>query len=352
MFLIERPYRVAMVVPLSGPGGIFGPSCLSLSRLAAHELNQTSGIGGRQVELIFVDAGRHPTLVAAEVGTLVSDGHVDAVSGWHISSVRTALLPVLAGRVPYVYTSLYEGGEHASGVYCSGETPEQQLLPALKWLRDELGVRRWFVAGADYSWPLHSFHRIRRFAEQLGLEITGSAFVKMGGTDVPALVRRIASVSTDGVLMMFVGQDAVAFNRAFAELGLHDRFVRLSPLMDENMLLAGGEDAALNLFSSAAYFRSLTASTSLDLVDRYVHHSGPTAPALNNMAQSCYQGLLTLAALARRSSSFRIGDFDRGVDGLNFESPRGEVRFLGNQALQTVHLARAERFDFSVVHSF
>jgi len=39
---------IALVVPLQGPTGIYGPSCLACAELAADELNQRNGINGRR----------------------------------------------------------------------------------------------------------------------------------------------------------------------------------------------------------------------------------------------------------------------------------------------------------------
>lgn len=342
-------YRIAMVIPLQGPGGIFGPSCIAVSELAMRELNAANGIGGRKVELSYVDGGQAPHRVAAEVNQLIDAGCIDAVTGWHISSVRQHLAPVVNQRTPYVYTSLYEGGEHSPNIYCSGETPEQQILPAMRWMRDQLGVRTWYVVGADYVWPIRSYLMVRRFASALGVEIVGTSFVRMGQADDPMLPRAVAASGCDGVLILLVGQDSVYFNRHFASQGLHEHIARFSPLMEENMLLAGGEGAAENLFSAAAYFRSLTTGSSLDLIGNYVDANGATAPVLNNMAESCYQGINTLANLARRAGGVSADSYDSTIDGLTFDSPRGAVRFEGNHAHQRIYIARADGFDFDVI---
>ncbi|MDT0323980.1 ABC transporter substrate-binding protein, partial [Streptomyces millisiae] len=120
---------------------------------------------GREVHIEVVDGGAPPSAVAAEVRRLIDGGHVDAVSGWHISSVRHALAPVVAGRVPYSYPALYEGGERRRGIYCCGETPDQQIAPALRWMRDNLGIRKWFVVGDDYVWPRTSLSEVRRYVQ-------------------------------------------------------------------------------------------------------------------------------------------------------------------------------------------
>lgn len=344
-------YRVAVIIPMQGPGGIFGPSCIAVSELAARELNRSDGIGGREVELVYLDGGRHPRVVAAELGRLIDTGAVDAVTGWHISSIRQHLTPVVRGRIPYVYTSLYEGGEGNANVYCSGETPEQQVFPAMRWLRDHRGIRSWYVLGASYVWPRRSYLMVERFASALNVDIVGSSFVEMGSADDPSLPRAVAASGCAGVLILLVGQDAVYFHRHFAEQGWDRSILRFSPLMEENMLLASGEGATENLYSSAAYFRSLVTGSALDLIGNYVHAEGAAAPVLNNMAESCYQGIYTLANLARQAGTTDVERYDDVVDGLTFDSPRGLVRFEGNQARQCIYLARADGFDFDVLES-
>ena len=347
--VLERdPWRIAMVIPLQGPAGLFGPSCEAIAELAAHELNAAGGILGREVALEIVDGGAAPSVVAGELDRLIAAGRVDAVSGWHISSVRNALAPVVAGRVPYAYTPLYEGGETRPGIFCSGETPRVQIAPALRWLRDNLGARRWFVVGDDYVWPRRSSAAIRRFAHELDLCITGEAFIELGG-DVATLVTRAAAARCDGVLMLLVGQDAVDFNRRFAALGLHDRLLRFSPLMEENMLLASGSSATAGLFVSAAYFRSMVNADAMDLLGRYVRLHGPDAPPLNNAAESCYEGLHTLAALTRRAGTGGLTELNAAIDGVAYDGPRGTVEFHGQQAAQHVHLAAAAGLDFEVI---
>ena len=86
------------------------------------------------------------------------------MAGWHTSAVRQARRPRLRGRVPYVYTAVYEGGERTPGVFLTGETPGRQLLPAMRCMAREIGVRTWCVVGSDYVWPRVSAREVRGFA--------------------------------------------------------------------------------------------------------------------------------------------------------------------------------------------
>jgi urea transport system substrate-binding protein len=266
------------------------------------------------------------------------------------SAVRHAVPPVTAGRIPYVYTSLYEGGETRPGVFCSGETPGRQIAPALRWLRDVCGVRRWFVVGDDYIWPRASVEVTREFARRLDLEPTGTAYVPLGTDDYRSVVERIRGSDAQGVLLYLVGQDAVHVNRVFAEEGLQESLVRFTPLMEENTLLASGAQATRNLFVCASYFRSLATPSAMEFGGAYVDQHGPDAPPLNNAAESCYEGLMALAALAFRAGSLDVHRMLTVADGLGYDGgPRGPVSFAGNHLQQRVHLAVADGYDFDVL---
>ena len=150
---MDSAINVALVIPLHGSAGIFGPPASSARELAAAEINAADGVLGRELRLVGdrrlgdAGSGRRRGRRARRRGL------VDAVVGWHISAVRQAVAPRVAGLVPYVYTALYEGGERTPGVFLTGEIPSRQLLPAMRWLSREHGVRRWSIVGNDYVWP-------------------------------------------------------------------------------------------------------------------------------------------------------------------------------------------------------
>jgi urea transport system substrate-binding protein len=344
------PVGVAFVVPRSGPAGIYGPSCEACGTLAVEEINATGGLLGREVRLRVVDGGGSAAAVAAEVDGLVGRGEVDAVAGWHGSAVRRALDPVVSGRVPYFYSSLYEGGERTPGVFLTGETPERQLIPALRWMAAAIGVSRWFVVGNDDVWPRASTRAARAHARRSpDVRVLGELFVPPGTHDFDAVVRRIPRSGAQGVLILLVGSDAVAFHRAFARSGLSRSHVRLSPLMDENTLLAIGSENAHEIYAAAGFFEALITPAALDFAARYARRFGPTAPVLNSPGESCYEGLVLFGRLALRAGSLHPADLADAAPSLAYDSPRGRVRMEGNHLLQRVHLARADGLRFEVL---
>ncbi len=341
---------VAFVVPRSGPAGLFGPACQACGELAAAELNEGVGVLGREVRLRPVDGGLPPAEVAAEIAGLLDDGAVDAVSGWHISAVRQAVAPVVEGRVPYVYAPLYEGGERTPGVFLAGETPDRQVLPALRWMSDELGVRSWCVVGDDYVWPRVSARTARAWSRNTpDVRIVDEVFVPLGTEDFGPALEAVLSSGAQGVLMFLVGSDAVRFNRAFAAAGAHRHVLRLSPLMEENMLLATGAEATRGLYASAGFFESLPTASALEFSRRYADRFGVHAPVAGALAESCFEGLTLLARLAERAGSTELDALCGAAGSLTYDSPRGTVSLRHNHLRQSVYLARADGLEFDVL---
>ncbi|MGW0949420.1 substrate-binding domain-containing protein [Streptomyces sp. NPDC002623] len=341
--------NVALVYPMQGPAGIFGPTCEACARLAAEEINKAGGVLGKELRLIEVDGGADPHKVAEDVEALVATGAVQGVTGWHISSVRQAVAPRVAHRVPYVYTALYEGGERTEGVFMTSETPSWQLLPAMRLLTETRGVRRWFVVGNNYVWPRHTARAARRYARDCGGRVCGEAYLPLGAEDFEDVLRRIERADADGVLMLLVGSDAVRFNRAFAASGLDQRSLRLSTLMDENMLLGSGPEATVDLFSTAGFFASLADQNTMDFHGQYADRFGPEAPTPGSLGESCYEGVLLLAALIERARALDMSAIGAAADRVSYEGPRGLLSLDGRHVRQRIYLAQADGLDFNVL---
>lgn len=354
-------YRVALAVPRRGPAGMFGLPCRVAAHLAAEEINTTGGIGGRELELVEFDAGAEPRDVAHALHHAVTRADVDAVAGWHLSSVREAVAPALAGRVPYVYATAYEGGEARTGVLCTGELPGEQVVAALRFLSAEFGRRRWAVVGNDYVWPRATASRVVRALAGSGVRLSGQHWLPLGCDDDEAWSRVVRSLrenrsGADGVVMLLVGADGARFNREFHRAGLDDELVRFSPFMDETMLLASGPGTTRGLFASAGWFSGLATAAALDFsagfartFDRLVPASpGLAVPAAGTMAESTYLALKLLADVGHRAPP-GPGDLDRARSRWAFDAPHGTVELRRGRAGHRVHVAAAAGLEFEVL---
>lgn len=353
-----RRLNLGLVLPESGPSGIFGPSCYSNAELAIEEINERGGILGREVTATTFDGGSTPQVVASQVRRALAHEDVDAVVGWHTSAVRREIVRAVAGQIPYIYTAVYEGGERTDGVFMTGEVPGGQVLPALRWMAREHGIRSWYVVGSDYVWPRLSAAAVRnqiseRSKDSLLRDVTVSnaEFIPLGTSDFSNVLDAIERSDSHGVLLFLLGHDAVEFNREFARRGFHRDYVRLSPLMDENMLLASGTDATNRLYSVSGFFESLATGHSMDFESRYVAKFGLTAPPLTSPGESCYEGILLLEQLSQTAGTLDVRAMAgvAGLSSLDYDSPRGHVRLEESHLRQDVYLALADGLEFDIV---
>ena len=363
--LRERPLgrrdrlRVALLAPLSGPAGLWGPSCLTSATLAARQINAKGGVVGRELELAFVDAGRDPAEVSEDTLDMVEAGEAQAVVGMHISAVRQALVRALRGRIPYVYTPVYEGGETAPGVFLVGETPALQLKPSIAWLAERRAARRWYFIGNDYVWPHVSHRAARRYVKASGGEIVGESFAPFDCEDYSFHLDRIRAARADAVLVSMVGNDCVSFNRAFAEAGLAPHMLRLSAASEENTLFGIGAENAENLYFAAGYLAGLDTPGNAAFLDGYHAAFGARRAGAQHDRPILLRGPPALRRARARRPLARGGRAGTGLGGPRLfrrARPRrdaqapspdghlsrrgGRARFPGDPALPAVRLSR------------
>jgi len=323
-------FVVGLLVPINGSAGIWGPSSIACAQLAQAEINADGGLLDRRLRLRVIDSSDEATEVGSVTAELMNAGAIDAIVGMHTSQVRQRVLKDVARQIPYVYTPLYEGGERTPWVFALGETPGQQLRPAIEYLAGRYAVRRWMFVGNDYVWPRVSHRLAARYVSELGGEVVADRYRPFGAEDYSELLEEIARLKPHAILLSLVGQDAVQFNRAFGRCGLPRDMFRLSCAIEENGLLAIGADNTEGLFVSSGYFASLDSDANIAFKERYYNHFGQRAPTLNALGQSTYEGIHFMAALARRAADENAQLLGNLATPLAFRSVRG-IQYSGNE---------------------
>lgn len=315
----SHAFRIALLIPMCGSAGLWGPSCIASAQVAVNELNRTAGIGGRKIQLIMIDSAiEAQTPVGELVNSLIETGSIDAIVGMHISAVRQQLSKVVRGRIPFVYTPLYEGGEHTPGIFTIGAIPSFQLGPAMEYLQGTYKLKRWAFIGNDYVWPRASNTYAKSKLAAMGSQLVYEQYLPFGAGNLTDQVEKIANSNADAVLISLVGQDAVDFNRIFGFYGLDSNMIRLSCAIEENGLLASGAENVKRLFSAASYFGGIDTPENACFKEKYHGLHGVGAPMLNTLGQSTYEGIQFLASL--------IGDGKSDWRRLRF-SPRNPIEY-------------------------
>lgn len=345
--------RIGLLIPLSGPDALYGPSGRNCAQMAAAEINARGGIAGQPIELLEGDAGggNTPRAVAAAM-KLLSQNKVEAFVGLHNSAVRVALVKEFAGRVPYVYTTTYEGGECSKGTYILGETPDQQLRPVIPWLSRTQNLKRWYLVGNDYVWPRATNAKAKRFIGDQGGSVVGERYVPFDFNQFETVISEIRAASADAVLVTLVGPSSVQFNQLFARAGLTQTVVRLSTFLDEITLAAIGAQNTANLYSSAGFFGGITTTAAKDFSARYFKRFGTDALALNVTGQACYEGLRLLEVMGNKAASLHVDRLEAVAQWQYTDGPRGFTVMNARHAVRDIYVAKADGVVFKVIKVF
>ena len=344
--------KIGVLVPDSGPAGLFGPSTRNSATLAGQKINATGGINGEQVELVFADVGGAPAEAAQAALRLWKGQGAQAFVGMHDSAVREALIGQFKGQVPYVYTAVYEGNSCATGLYITGETPSQQLAPVIPFLTEKEGVSKWFLIGHDYNWPRDTNALAKGFIADAGGEVVGEEYLPFTVSEFDSSLQRIKESGADAVLVTLVGGGSVGFNVSFAGFGLDEQAIRLGTLIEENTLAGIGADNSNRLYSSSGYFATIETEAAASFAAQYAEAFGSDAPALNGLGESAYEGLMLLATLANKAGSLDVSAMDAAAEGTNWSTPRGDNTLMGRHMAQTIYLADGTGGAFKVVAAF
>ena len=344
--------RVVNFIGLSGPAGIWGLAGTNSMMLAASEINRRGGILGREIETVFHDAGGDIEGITQSAADMIAAGDADIIMGSHISAVRVALRKVIAGRVPYIYTPVYEGGERTPGVMAIGETPRDQSRPAIEWMASEKKATRWYLIGSDYVWPWLAHKATKKYIAGAGGRVVGEEFVALGERNHDAQIARIRAAKPDVVVISLIGTDSIVFNRAFAEHGLASKVLRLAGAMDETLLLGMGADSSEGLYCSSGYFVGRPSAANDAFRAQYESSFGRCAPAPGSIAQSNYEGIRFLETVATKAGSFDVRLMLNAASSVAYHGARGEVSMRGWRAKMPIYLAEADGLDFKLIRTF
>ena len=146
--------KVGVLHSLSGTMAISETTLKDTVLMMIDEQNKKGGVLGKKLEAVVVDPASNWPLFAEKARELLEKKKVDVTFGCWTSVSRKSVLPVyeeLNGLL--FYPVQYEGEESSKNVFYTGAAPNQQAVPAVDYLMNEIGVKRWVLAGTDYVYP-------------------------------------------------------------------------------------------------------------------------------------------------------------------------------------------------------
>jgi urea transport system substrate-binding protein len=146
--------KVGVLHSLSGTMAISETTLKDTVLMMVEEQNKKGGLLGKQLEAVVVDPASNWPLFAEKTRELLTKEQADVIFGCWTSVSRKSVLPVIEELNGLLfYPVQYEGEESSKNVFYTGAAPNQQAIPAVDYLMNDLEVERWVLAGTDYVYP-------------------------------------------------------------------------------------------------------------------------------------------------------------------------------------------------------
>ncbi|HET8992698.1 MAG TPA: urea ABC transporter substrate-binding protein [Rhodococcus sp. (in: high G+C Gram-positive bacteria)] len=322
--------KIGSLNSLSGTMAISEVTVRDSIALAVEQINADGGVLGKQIQIVAEDGASEPTVFAEKAEKLISSDCVAAVFGGWTSSSRKAMLPVFEDRNSLLYYPVqYEGLESSSNIFYTGATTNQQIVPALDYLKEQ-GVKSLYLVGSDYVFPQTANRIIRAYADANGIEIKGEDYTPLGSTDFSTIVNKVRTADADAVFNTLNGDSNVAFFREYTNAGLKaaDMPVVSVSIAEEEVVGIGAQNIEGQL-TAWNYYQTVDTPENTSFVEAYKAKYGDAKPTSDPM-EAAYTSVFLWKNTVEKAGSFDVAAIQEAADGVSFEAPEGTVTIDGD----------------------
>jgi urea transport system substrate-binding protein len=219
--------KVGVLHSLSGTMAISETTLKDTVLMLIDEQNKKGGLLGKKLEAVVVDPASNWPLFAEKAGELLTKDKVDVIFGCWTSVSRKSVLPVVeANNGILFYPVQYEGEESSKNIFYTGAAPNQQAIPAIDYLTNEVGVKRWVLAGTDYVYPRTTNKILETYLKSKGVKSEDILinYTPFGHSDWQSIVSDIKKFGSSGkktaVVSTINGDANVPFYKELANQGI------------------------------------------------------------------------------------------------------------------------------------
>lgn len=206
--------KVGVLHSLSGTMAISETTLKDTILMLIDEQNKKGGLLGKKLEAVVVDPASNWPLFAEKARELLQKNKVAVVFGCWTSVSRKSVLPVFEELNSLLfYPVQYEGEESSKNVFYTGATPNQQAIPAVDYLMNELGITRWVLAGTDYVYPRTTNKILEAYLKSKGVAdkdimINYTPFGHSDWQSIVAEIRKFGSAGKKTAVVSTINGDA------------------------------------------------------------------------------------------------------------------------------------------------
>lgn len=294
----EDTIKVGVLHSLSGSMAISETTLKDTMLMLIDQQNEKGGLLGKQLEAVVVDPASDWPLFAEKTRELIEVQGVAAIFGCWTSVSRKSVLPVLEELNGLMfYPVQYEGEESSKNIFYTGAAPNQQAIPAVEYLRDELGVERWALLGTDYVYPRTTNKILAAWLADNGVaeEDIMVNYTPFGHADWQSIVADVKAFGSAGkktaVVSTINGDANVPFYKELGNQGISADDIPVVAFSVGEEELSGIDTAPLvGHLAAWNYFMSVDSAENEEFIDGWLDFIGDEARVTNDPMEAHYIG--------------------------------------------------------------
>lgn len=290
--------KVGVLHSLSGTMAISETTLKDTMLMLIDEQNKKGGLLGKQLEAVVVDPASDWPLFAEKARELIEKEKVDAVFGCWTSVSRKSVLPVFEELNSLLfYPVQYEGEESSRNVFYTGAAPNQQAIPAVDYLMNDIGAERWVLAGTDYVYPRTTNKILEAYLLDKGVAAEDILinYTPFGHSDWQSIVADIKKFGSEGkktaVVSTVNGDANVPFYKELSNQGVSAEDIPVIAFSVGEEELSGFDTAPLvGHLAAWNYFMSVEDESNEAFIDTWQAFVGSEERVTNDPMEAHYIG--------------------------------------------------------------
>ena len=323
----QEAIRIGWLSSLTGPLSSAAIAENQGVQFAIEEINKAGGIKGRPIEYLLRDGESDADSYAEGAERLIAEDKVSVIFGCWTSSGRKRVMPIVEKHHSLLlYPVQYEGLESSPNIVYLGGTPNQQILPAVRFCFAELGKRRFFLVGSDYIFPHAANEIIKDELKRLGATVVGEDYVPLGESNVQPVIDRILKSRADVILNTINGDSNRPFFRRLRQAGITPEKVPTVSfsIAEPELRLLGTRDMAGD-YVACSYFMSLGDEANREFVKKFRARFGPERVTSDPML-AAYASVHVWAEAVAKAQTAEPKQVLAQLRDADFDGPGGTIK--------------------------
>jgi len=329
--------RVGVLHSLSGTMAISETTLKDTVLMLVEEQNARGGLLGKKLEAVVVDPASNWPLFAEKARELIEKEKVAVIFGCWTSVSRKSVLPVIEELNGLLfYPVQYEGEESSRNVFYTGAAPNQQAIPAVDYLMNELGAKRWVLAGTDYVYPRTTNKILEAYLKSKGVaeEDIMITYTPFGHSDWQSIVADIKTFGSKGkktaVVSTINGDANVPFYKELGNQGIAAEDIPVVAFSVGEEELSGMDTSALvGHLAAWNYFQSVESEPNALFIKQWHAYTGNDKRVTNDPMEATYIGFRMWVEAVTKAGTTDTDAVAKAMIGLSVPNLTGGIAVMG-----------------------